>query len=98
MVNRLPLHALHLASGATLAPRAGWELPESYGDPAAEYTAVRQGVGLIDRGDLGAFVVTGRDRAAFLHAMLTNDVKSLIPGHGERAALLDIHGKVQVIL
>jgi aminomethyltransferase len=98
MVNRLSLHALHLASGATFATRDGWELPDSYGDPAAEYAAVRQGVGLIDRGDLGAFVVTGRDRAAFLHAMLTNDVTSLVPGQGRRAALLDIHGKVQVIL
>jgi folate-binding protein YgfZ len=98
MVNSLSLHALHLASGATFATRDGWELPDSYGDPAAEYAAVRQGVGLIDRGDLGAFVVTGRDRAAFLHAMLTNDVTSLVPGQGRRAALLDIHGKVQVIL
>ncbi|MGH7335811.1 MAG: aminomethyltransferase family protein [Candidatus Rokuibacteriota bacterium] len=98
MLSRLPLHALHLAAGAVLDTRNGWELPASYGDPAAEYAAVRQGVGLIDRGDLDALVVTGRDRAAFLHAMLTNDVKSLAPGQGARAALLDIHGKVQVIL
>jgi aminomethyltransferase len=98
MVNRLPLHALHLASGATFATRDGWELPDSYGDPAAEYAAVRQGVGMNDRGDHGAFVVTGRARAVFLHAMLTNDVKSLASGQGGRAALLDIHGKVQVIV
>ncbi len=98
MPNHLPLHALHLAAGAALATRDGWELPESYGDPAAEYAAVRQRVGLIDRGDLGALVASGRDRATFLHAMLTNDVKSLAPGQGRQAALLDIHGKVQVIL
>ena len=76
----------------------GWEYPISYGDPAAEYAAVRHGVGLIDRGDLGALAVTGRDRASFLHALLSNDVKSLAAGQGCRAALLDIHGKVQVIL
>ena len=62
--------------------RGGWEYPISYGDPAAEYAAVRQGVGLIDRGDLGALAVTGRDRASFLHALLSNDVKSLAPGPG----------------
>jgi len=98
MLSRLPLHECHLAAGAVLATRDGWELPESYGNPAAEYAAVRQGAGLIDRGDLGAFVVTGRDRAAFLHAMLSNDVKSLAPGRGGQAALLDIHGKVQALL
>jgi folate-binding protein YgfZ len=92
------LHAVHLAAGAIVATRDGWDVPESYGGPAAEYAAVREGVGILDWGDLSAFAVSGRDRAAFLHAMLSNDVKSLAPGQGCRAALLDIHGKVQVIL
>jgi aminomethyltransferase len=39
--------------------------------------------------------VTGRDRAAFLHAMLSNDITGLGPGRGCAAALLDVHGKVQ---
>jgi folate-binding protein YgfZ len=67
-------------------------------DVAAEYHAVRTGVGLLDRSDHGVVEVTGRDRAAFLHAMLTNDVKSLGAGRGCGAALLDTHGKVQVLL
>ena len=50
-------------------------LPPSYGDPAAEYAAARQSVGLIDRGDADVLEVTGRDRATFLHAMLSNDIK-----------------------
>src|SRR5262245_4393470 len=70
----------------------------SSGDPAAEYAAARHAVGLIDRSDEGVVEVTGRDRASFLHAMLSNDVKSLAPGQGRAAALLDAHGKVQVIL
>jgi folate-binding protein YgfZ len=98
MADRLPLHELHLTAGAVVTARDGWEVPDSYGDPAAEYAAVREGTGLLDRGDLSAFAVTGRDRAAFLHAMLSNDVKSIRPGQGCRAALLDIQGKVQVIL
>lgn len=87
-----------MAAGAVLETREGWDVPVSYGDSAAEYAAVRRGAGLIDRSDQGALVITGRDHAAFLHAMLTNDVKSLAPGQGQRAALLDIHGKVQVVL
>ncbi|MBI2219010.1 MAG: aminomethyl transferase family protein [Candidatus Rokubacteria bacterium] len=67
-------------------------------DASLEYRAVRQSVGLIDRGDFGIVEVTGRDRATFLHAMLTNDVKSLSPGQGSAAALLDVHGKVQTFL
>ncbi len=67
-------------------------------DQAAEYFAVRQSVGLVDRSDLGVLEVTGRDRAAFLHAMLSNDMKALGPGQGCRAAFLDVHGKVQALL
>jgi folate-binding protein YgfZ len=98
MSKRLALRDLHLAAGAGMEARGGWELPATYGDPGAEYAAAREGVGCIDRGDLGAFAVTGRDRAAFLHALLSNDIKSLAPGEGCRATLLDVHGKVQVVL
>lgn len=67
-------------------------------NPAAEYAAVRLRVGLIDRNDLGVVEVTGRDRTTFLHAMLSNDVKSLAAGRGATAAFLDVHGKVQALL
>jgi aminomethyltransferase len=98
MPERFPLHDLHAAAGATFIVPCDIELPESYGDPALEYEAVRHGVGLIDHGNQGVLEVTGRDRAGFLHAMLSNDVKSLAPGQGCQAAFLDVHGKVQVLL
>ena len=72
--------------------------PSSYGDPALEHAAVRTASGILDRTDFGLLEVTGRDRAAFLHAMLSNDVASLTPGQGCATTLLDVHGKVQVIL
>ncbi|HEX3175373.1 MAG TPA: aminomethyltransferase family protein [Methylomirabilota bacterium] len=74
------------------------EMPRDYGDPVAEYRAVRQAVGVLDRSDLGVIDVTGRDRAAFLHALLSNEVKALGAGQGCAATLLDVHGKVQVVL
>jgi folate-binding Fe-S cluster repair protein YgfZ len=52
-------------------------VPSISGDPGAEYAAVRQGVGLIDRSDADVLEVTGRDRVTFLHAMLSNDIKAL---------------------
>jgi len=42
--------------------------------------------------------LTGRDRATFLHALVSNEIKALGPGQGCAATLLDIHGKVQVVL
>ena len=67
-------------------------------DVRAQYVAARGGVGLVDRRDFGVVEATGRDRASFLHALLTNEVKALAPGQGCAATLLDIHGKVQVVL
>jgi folate-binding protein YgfZ len=64
----------------------------------ADYRAARDAVGLVDRSDVGVVEVAGRDRAKFLHALLTNDIAALAPGQGCAAALLDVHGKVQVTL
>ncbi len=72
--------------------------PVTSADAASEHAAVRGGAGLIDRSDHGVLEVTGRDRAAFLHAMLSNDIAGLTPGQGCGATLLDVHGKVQVLL
>jgi aminomethyltransferase len=52
----------------------------------------------VDRADHGTLEVTGRDRATFLHALLSNEIKGLAPGQGCAATLLDVHGKVQVLL
>jgi aminomethyltransferase len=98
MTGRLPLHELHARAGAVFAVPCGIELPVHYGDPAHEYRVVRHAAGLVDRSCLGLLEVTGADRAAFLHALLTNDIKGLGPGQGCEAALLDVHGKVQALL
>src|SRR6266478_6623977 len=66
--------------------------------PSEEYALVRRQVGLLDRADFGVLELTGRDRATFLHALVSNEIKALGPGQGCAATLLDIHGKVQVVL
>jgi aminomethyltransferase len=63
-----------------------------------EYALVRTQVGLLDRGDFGVLELTGRDRATFLHALVSNEIKALGAGQGCAATLLDVHGKVQVVL
>lgn len=98
MPNRLPLHDRHVAAGARFETVCDWDLPNDYGDAADEYAAAHRRVALVDRGNWGVLEVTGRDRATFLHALLSNEVKALAPGQGCAAALLDAHGKVQVVL
>ena len=63
-----------------------------------EHAAVRTAVGLIDRRDHGIVEVTGRDRASFLHALLSNEIKGRASGQGCAATLLDVHGKVRVVV
>ena len=70
----------------------------SHDESLADYRATRDAVGVVDRSDLGVVDVGGRDRAKFLHALLSNDIASLAPGQGCAAALLDVHGKPQVLL
>src|SRR5882672_8934975 len=74
------------------------DVSTAHAESAAEHAVVRSAVGLVDRTGHGVLEVTGRDRVKFLHAMLSNDIASLAPGQGCAATLLDIHGKVQVLL
>jgi folate-binding protein YgfZ len=98
MPNQLALHDAHAARGATWQEWCGWSVPAHYGDPAAEYRAMAEGAAVVDRSMLGKVTVTGRDRQAFLHGMLSNDIKGLAPGQGTSAAFLDAHGKVMALL
>src|SRR5687767_12465526 len=88
MANQLPVHDVHRQRGARFGDIDGWQVPLHYGDPSAEYRAMREAAGVIDRSMLGKVIVTGRERQAFLHGMLTNDVKGLTPGKGTGAAFL----------
>jgi folate-binding protein YgfZ len=58
------------------------------------YEMALQGVGLVDRSSRGTVEVTGVDRTSFLHGLLTNDIKSLVPGRGCYAAWLTPQGRM----
>jgi glycine cleavage system T protein len=94
MIQRSTLYTMQEALGATFTEVAGWQMPEHFGDPQAEYRAVRQSVGLCDLSHRGLVRVTGTDRQRFLHAMVSNDTASLQPGQGCYATLLTNKGKL----
>ncbi len=49
---------------------------------------------LFDLGARGAIVLAGKDRASFLHGLVTNDTRKLTPGTGCAAAFLTPKGKM----
>jgi aminomethyltransferase len=60
---RSPLADAALAAGAKLETRSGWELPVSFGDPAAEAAACRETVGFADLSHLTKLELQGGDAA-----------------------------------
>jgi folate-binding protein YgfZ len=61
----------------------------------AQYRALREEAGLLDRSERGKLLVRGSDAAEFLQGQLTNDVEALERGAGCYAALLDRKGHMR---
>src|ERR1039458_10095092 len=62
--------------------------------PDARILAMGPSPDLFDLTGRGAVVLTGKDRASFLHGLVTNDIKKLTPGSGCAAAFLTPKGKL----
>jgi folate-binding protein YgfZ len=60
----------------------------------AEYEALTQGVGLVDRSERGKLLLTGAGVKEFLQGQVTNDVEGLADGEGCYAAFLTHKGKM----
>ena len=83
----------HLES-AILGDVAGHPVVLRYGDPAAEYAALRSGAVLVDRSHRHRSRITGPRAAEMLTGLVTNDVTALAPGQGQYAAALTPKGKI----
>jgi aminomethyltransferase len=94
MIRQSALLDLYRARRATLIEREHWLLPAHFGDPIAEYHAVRKHVGIIDLCQRDLLRFNGENRTAFLNENVSNDINALTPGQGLHAAFLDLQGKV----
>jgi tRNA-modifying protein YgfZ len=63
-------------------------------DVGAQYRTIASSAGWIDQRHSGRLRLTGRDRAAFLNALVTNDVSTLTPGRSIYAAYLTPQGRM----
>jgi glycine cleavage system aminomethyltransferase T len=91
---RTPLHDEHLALGARMDRFGNWWRPWHYGDPIAEYWAVREGVSLGDVSTLGKLVVSGPDVVDALERLYPCHVADIKPGRSRYALLLNERGHV----
>jgi folate-binding protein YgfZ len=94
MSERSPLHDVTTRAGAAFGEEAGWTMPLHYGDPDAEYRAAREGAALFDLSHRGKVELTGPEAAAFLHNLLTNDIKGLPYSHGCESCLCNAQARV----
>src|SRR4051812_14230568 len=62
---------------------------------SAEYRALTEACGLVDRSQRGKLALTGSEAKVFLQGQVTNDIEGLEPGRGCYAAFLTHKGKMR---
>ena len=98
-----PLLELHRQADAEFQPYGEIEIVSTFGEPQAEYSAIRKACALLDLPQRGVLELTGKDRLAFLNNLLTNQTwdkaakSGLTAGRGVYAFLLNLN-RVAVLL
>jgi folate-binding protein YgfZ len=88
-----PLGRLQDEAGAVWTEVAGRLVARHYGDPEAEYRAVREGAGLAERGDRARIRLWGKDPVKMIQGLITNDLLKSPAGQGVYAAMLTPKGR-----
>lgn len=89
-----PLVEIYRVAGASLAESQGCVLPAAFSDLEREYVAAIEHVALFDTNWHATLTLTGRDRVKYLHAITSNNIQALEPGHGTLALLLNPQGRI----
>ena len=97
-MNNSPLNSRHLQLNAKMADFGGWLMPIEYPDTGviAEYSAVRQQVGVFDVSHLGKISIKGEGALDFLNQMLTNDLNRITAGQAQYSLLCNEDGGVLI--
>ena len=95
-----PLLDLHREAGAELQPYDRLEIVATFGEPQAEYAAIRKNCGMLDEPYRAILEVAGKDRHPFLNNLLTNQTwdksrkTGLAEGQGVYAFFLNLKGRI----
>ncbi|MDA8017807.1 MAG: hypothetical protein MPN21_10200 [Thermoanaerobaculia bacterium] len=74
------------------------KVPAIHTEMSAEVAAITEGCGIFDRDFCDRLILSGEDRARFLHGQVTCAVKDLAPGEGTYGFLATLKGRVEVEL
>ncbi len=91
---RTALDGEHRRLGAKMERVGGWWRPWHYGNPLAEYWAVREAVSLGDVSTLGKMQISGPDALALLERLYPTKVATIKSGRARYVLLLDDRGYV----
>jgi aminomethyltransferase len=89
---RTAFHAVTSRTAADYLEEAGWLWVTNYGDPDAEYRAVREGVGMWDLSPLNKWEFRGPDAIEAAQRVHTNDVLGMRDGQVRYGAFVDEDG------
>ncbi|WP_298226861.1 glycine cleavage system aminomethyltransferase GcvT [Gryllotalpicola sp.] len=89
-----PLHAVHVAAGATFTDFAGWQMPVRYTSDLLEHHAVRTRAGIFDLSHMAEIVFVGPDAAAALDYALAGRLSALELGQAKYSMLLAATGGI----
>jgi aminomethyltransferase len=85
----------HLAArGARFGEYGGAETASAFGDPQAEFAALRSACGVFDLGWRAKLAATGEDRVRWMNGMVTGNVRDLAPNRGTYSFLLNPQGHI----
>ena len=87
-----PLATAERAEGAEFSEYFGMRLPAQFRDPLAEYRSARECAALMDTNFRAVFVLSGPDRARYLNAVTSGNIRDLAPGESARGLLLNAQG------
>jgi aminomethyltransferase len=95
-LERTPLHDVHVALGAKMAPFAGFDMPVQYSSGiTAEHNAVRSGAGIFDVSHMGEFEIRGPGAVDFVNYVTSNDAATLDVGQIQYSTILNERGTIE---
>jgi aminomethyltransferase len=89
-----PLHAQHVAAGASFTDFAGWQMPVRYSSDLAEHHAVRTAAGMFDLSHMAEIVILGPEAPEALDYALAGKISAIAIGQAKYSLLLGREGGI----
>jgi aminomethyltransferase len=92
MARETAFHPITSTKAAGFSDEAGWLWVTNFGDPAAEYRAIREGVGMWDLSPLNKWEFTGPDAVEAAQRVHTADIVGMTAGQVRYGPFVDEDG------